>query len=160
MRMRHTVAPLLAALSLAAVAPAEAAAAPPVAPPPPAGGLPRTVSFQAAADLPGPAALAPGPDGYGEDGVEGPTMLLGQAVDTVGRPVRSLVSPVLRPTGLDRQLSRVPVLGGLFGDHGEGQGAESQGSEGGGGEQQGDGAAQGPAAGTPAGRPAMGRDHG
>lgn len=52
MRLRHTVTPLLAALSFAVVAPAEASAAPPSA-----GQLPETLSFQAAADLPNPGAL-------------------------------------------------------------------------------------------------------
>lgn len=52
MRLRHTVTPLLAALSFAVVAPAEASAAPPSAEQ-----LPETLSFQAAADLPNPGAL-------------------------------------------------------------------------------------------------------
>ncbi len=117
MRLRHTVTPLLAALSLAALAPVEAVAAP-VAPE-----LPEALSFRAAADLPGPRALAPqpGPDeGQAQDGGG----LLRQAV----APVQSL-------------LGQVPLVGPLLGGvAGQQEGYPSEGGPGQGPGQQGPGA--------------------
>ncbi|AZQ70173.1 hypothetical protein ABZ545_00620 [Streptomyces abikoensis] len=141
MRLRHTVTPLLAALSFAVVAPAEASAAPPSAEQ-----LPETLSFQAAADLPNPGALvkkeqAAAMDRMREDAPQSapqaapqsgpqaapqsapqaapqaapaPSVPVSNAGNSLGGPLQPLVGP------LQHQLTHLPVVGQLLAGPGGG----------------------------------------
>ncbi|MFC4512399.1 hypothetical protein [Streptomyces ehimensis] len=141
MRLRHTVTPLLAALSFAVVAPAEASAAPPSAEQ-----LPETLSFQAAADLPNPGALvkkeqaaamdrmredapqsalqaAPqsGPQAASQSAPQAapqaapaPSVPVSNAGNSLGGPLQPLVGP------LQHQLTHLPVVGQLLAGPGGG----------------------------------------
>lgn len=141
MRLRHTVTPLLAALSFAVVAPAEASAAPPSAEQ-----LPETLSFQAAADLPNPGALVKKEQAAAMDQVRegapqsapqsGP-QAAPQAAPQSGRPEQPQAAPAEGAPGgnagnalagplqplvgpLQQQLTRLPVVGQLLSGPGGG----------------------------------------
>ncbi|MCC3778902.1 hypothetical protein [Streptomyces sp. UNOB3_S3] len=141
MRLRHTVTPLLAALSFAVVAPAEASAAPPSAEQ-----LPETLSFQAAADLPNPGALvkkeqaaaldqvreggsqsAPqaAPQSAPQSAPQAQSQAQPQAAPAEGAPAgnagNALAGPLQPLVGpLQQQLTRLPVVGGLLAGPGGG----------------------------------------